>query len=305
MKKVGRDQTSTILLVFFLFILLATHLLSGCTVGNINVSGNDVARRGNETGTHKVNNVNQKVDYKKVLATADKWKTKPVKITRKEIDAYKRGLEFAKKNRQTIIQYYYHHYASGVLRKHDRFLSANPKAEGAKEEVLALFATTWEITGGSFLAYECLRSKERQAKLLKEKKTKTLNSRHLSGQACDFCPWSELEPGKLEWGNKQKYSFIHGVNAGVWEIVSLENKFSGQYRSGMDWDGDGKFKDQTFNDLAHGAIHFDGKGYNKIKTRLIHIYQDKKGSSFDIKRGSKKTTSYGWDNLSLDKVRDT
>ena len=244
-------------------------MFSGCTfTGNISLSDVDVARRGSETGTTTTTSTTQTLDYKKILATADRLKMKPYRPTEKDRDAFKNGLEFAKKNRTSIVAHSNLYYSSGVLRKHDEFLAANPKAATAREELIHLLATTWAITGKSFLAYECERTIERQRELVKKGASKTMNSMHLKKQACDFAPWDEREPNKLAWGDTAKYSFIHGVNTGAWEAIAHINGYSGRYQSGQDWDSDGKFKDQSFHDLAHAAIRFIMKGYKRVIPRI-------------------------------------
>ena len=50
-----------------------------------------------------------------------------------------------------------------------------------------------------FIVIEGLRTKERQAQLLKEKKTTTMNSRHLTGHAVDLMPIGENGKGSFAW----------------------------------------------------------------------------------------------------------
>ncbi len=45
----------------------------------------------------------------------------------------------------------------------------------------------------SFVITEGLRTKERQAKLVAEGKSRTMNSRHITGHAIDFVPWDDKD----------------------------------------------------------------------------------------------------------------
>ena len=82
--------------------------------------------------------------------------------------------------------------------------------------------------GADFLVAEGLRTKERQAQLVKEGKSKTLNSRHLTGHAVD------LWPVPTDW--KDWNSFANLANK-VKDAASQEGV-------AIEWGGDWKsFKD--------------------------------------------------------------
>lgn len=56
----------------------------------------------------------------------------------------------------------------------------------------------------SFIVLEGLRSRERQAQLVAAGRSKTMNSRHLTGHAVDLAPWADdgdgvVENGELKW----------------------------------------------------------------------------------------------------------
>lgn len=63
-----------------------------------------------------------------------------------------------------------------------------------------------EITECDFTVIEGLRTKARQAQLFKEKKTTTMNSRHLTGHAVDLAAWVIVnKQGTISWNWKYYY----------------------------------------------------------------------------------------------------
>jgi peptidoglycan L-alanyl-D-glutamate endopeptidase CwlK len=70
------------------------------------------------------------------------------------------------------------------------------KLEGVHEDLIKVVKRAIELTDTDFTVGEGLRTKERQAKLFAEGKSKTLNSKHLTGRAVDL--WV-LKDGKVTW----------------------------------------------------------------------------------------------------------
>ena len=63
------------------------------------------------------------------------------------------------------------------------------KLEGVHPDLVAVVERAIKITEKDFTVLEGLRTKERQAQLFAAKKSKTMNSRHLTGHAVDLGPW--------------------------------------------------------------------------------------------------------------------
>lgn len=59
---------------------------------------------------------------------------------------------------------------------------------GVKASLVAVVRRTLEITPVDFAVIEGLRTQERQRELFKEGKSKTMNSKHLTGDAVDVMP---------------------------------------------------------------------------------------------------------------------
>jgi peptidoglycan L-alanyl-D-glutamate endopeptidase CwlK len=70
------------------------------------------------------------------------------------------------------------------------------KLEGVNKDLVKVVKRAIELTDTDFTVGEGLRTKERQAKLFAEGKSKTLNSKHLTGRAVDL--WV-LKDGKVTW----------------------------------------------------------------------------------------------------------
>jgi len=95
-----------------------------------------------------------------------------------------------------------------------------------------------------FQVTEGVRTLERQKELFAARKSKTLNSRHLTGDAVDL---HVILDGKANW--RPTYYDVLDV---AMQRAALE--IGVDIRWGGDWDGDGDRTDQTFNDLCHWEL---------------------------------------------------
>ena len=68
------------------------------------------------------------------------------------------------------------------------------RLSGVHPDLVAVVKRALEISEVDFAVFEGVRSKTRQAQLFKEKATKTLNSRHLTGHAVDLYPVGRPTP---------------------------------------------------------------------------------------------------------------
>ncbi len=109
------------------------------------------------------------------------------------------------------------------------------KLHGLHPHLVALVNALAEA-GASFAVIEGLRTLERQKQLLKEKKTTTLNSRHLTGHAVDIAP---VVDGKVSWDWKDFYPLRDQMKT-----------LSQQHGIPVEWGGDWK----TFKDGAHWQL---------------------------------------------------
>ena len=89
---------------------------------------------------------------------------------------------------------------------------------------------------------EGVRTKERQAELLKQGATKVKYSKHMEGKAV------ELAPYPIDWENRDGFYYMGGMIRGIAKQLGLKVRFGG------DWDSDGDTKDNNFDDLVHIEI---------------------------------------------------
>jgi peptidoglycan L-alanyl-D-glutamate endopeptidase CwlK len=98
------------------------------------------------------------------------------------------------------------------------------------------------VSSVDFVVVEGLRSLERQKELFEQVKTKTMNSRHLTGHAVDLAPLVDLDgDGKLEmsWERQHFYPIVDAMHSAAVALgVPLE------------WGGDW----QTFVDMPHWQL---------------------------------------------------
>lgn len=113
--------------------------------------------------------------------------------------------------------------------------------EGVHPDLVKVVKRAIEITKQDFACIEGLRSKKRQAELVKKGASKTMNSRHLTGHAVDLAAWVD---GTISWDHK----FYGEIKEAMFIAARDVNV---PLRWGGDWDGDGDTKDERFVDLVH------------------------------------------------------
>lgn len=104
------------------------------------------------------------------------------------------------------------------------------RLEGVHPDLVKVVERAIQLTEVDFTVLEGLRTKERQAELLKAGATTTMNSRHLTGHAVDL---GALVGGKVRWDWPLYYKIAEAVKAAAKELdIPIE------------WGGDWKkFKD--------------------------------------------------------------
>jgi len=86
---------------------------------------------------------------------------------------------------------------------------------------------------------EGVRSKKRQAELLKKGATKVKYSKHMEGKAVDVAPYP------IQWDDRERFHYMGGIVRGVASQMGVKVRWGG------DWDSDGEIKDNNFDDLVH------------------------------------------------------
>jgi peptidoglycan L-alanyl-D-glutamate endopeptidase CwlK len=92
------------------------------------------------------------------------------------------------------------------------------------------------------------RSKERQAELKARGASKTTDSKHCTEPLATA---TDVVPSDFKWDKADKFDELRKLYylAGIVKVFASDMGI--KVRWGGDWDGDGDFSDQTFNDLVH------------------------------------------------------
>ncbi|MEQ1412641.1 M15 family metallopeptidase [Acinetobacter indicus] len=117
--------------------------------------------------------------------------------------------------------------------------------EGVHPDLIKVVKRAIELTNVDFTVIEGLRTKERQAQLLKEKKTTTMNSRHLTGHAVDLAAWvipEGSDKGTVSWDWKHYYIIEKAMKQAASEL-----------KIPIEWGGDWK----SFKDAPHWQLPFN------------------------------------------------
>jgi peptidoglycan L-alanyl-D-glutamate endopeptidase CwlK len=105
---------------------------------------------------------------------------------------------------------------------------------GVHPDLVRVVKRALELSEVDFTVIEGLRTKERQAELLKQGFTRTMNSRHIIGQAVDIVPLP------VDWNNKARFGLV----------AAAMKKAAAEFGVKITWGGDFK----TFVDLPHYQI---------------------------------------------------
>lgn len=114
----------------------------------------------------------------------------------------------------------------------DKLSTVNPKLQ--KVILKAFENMPFDVT-----ILEGIRSKERQAELFAKGASKTMNSKHLTGNAIDIAPYP------VNWNDKEGFVIMA-------ECILLTAMDMGiKVRWGGDWNMNGQWKDESFYDGPH------------------------------------------------------
>ena len=86
---------------------------------------------------------------------------------------------------------------------------------GVKDDLVRVVKRALEISDTDFAVIEGLRTKERQAYLVKKGASKTMNSKHLTGDAVDIAP---VIDGKISWDFEHYYPLANAMAKAATEL---------------------------------------------------------------------------------------
>ncbi|UIW10559.1 endolysin [Aeromonas phage BUCT695] len=90
---------------------------------------------------------------------------------------------------------------------------------------------------------EGIRTKERQKDLVAKGASKTMNSKHLTGDAVDLAPYP------IDWNDKARFNQLAAV------MLETSKELGIKIRWGGDWNMNGDWKDEKFYDGPHFELH--------------------------------------------------
>jgi hypothetical protein len=106
--------------------------------------------------------------------------------------------------------------------------------KGVNSDLVRVVRRALELSPVDFTVIEGLRTKERQTELMKQGFTRTLNSRHIIGQAVDIVPLP------VDWNNPKPFHLV----------ADAMKKAAAELGVRITWGGDWR----TFKDLPHYQI---------------------------------------------------
>jgi len=116
-------------------------------------------------------------------------------------------------------------------RSNERLKGVNPKLQMLAEAVVKDFHDCTVIYGK--------RTLEEQKRLFEAGLSRTMNSKHLTGDAIDLAPYP------IDWNNTKRFYYFAGMVLAVAKVLNINVRWGG------DWDMDNDLDDQTFMDLVH------------------------------------------------------
>lgn len=123
----------------------------------------------------------------------------------------------------------------------EKYATLHPKLQKVVSEVIKYV---------DFSVIEGVRTKERQIELVEQKKSKTLDSKHLADQngksrAMDLAPYP------IDWEDRERFILFAGFVLGVAQQLGIKLIWGG------DWNRDFYTKDTGFFDSPHFELHKD------------------------------------------------
>lgn len=123
------------------------------------------------------------------------------------------------------------------------------RLSGVNGKLAAVVFKAAEITEQRFMVAEGLRTKQRQAELYAQGRTKpgkivtwTMKSKHIDGLAVDLAPLNAS--GGIDWNDLKAFARVADA------MKAAAKELGVQIRHGGDWDGDG-IREKGEDDLPH------------------------------------------------------
>ena len=99
---------------------------------------------------------------------------------------------------------------------------------GVHPDLVSVVKRAIQITEQDFTVIEGIRNLNRQRELFKAGKSKTLNSRHLTGHAVDMVPWP------VDWNDLSRFEVVAEAMKEAAEELNVELDWGGDWKSFYD-----------------------------------------------------------------------
>lgn len=99
---------------------------------------------------------------------------------------------------------------------------------GVHPQLVAVVKRALELSPVDFTVIEGVRTKERQAELMKQGFTRTLNSRHIIGEAVDIVPLP------VDWKNPKPFELVAEAMKKAAEELGVKITWGGDWKSFVD-----------------------------------------------------------------------
>lgn len=109
-----------------------------------------------------------------------------------------------------------------------------------------------------FSVTEGARTKEQQAKYVKEGKSKTMNSKHLPkyckeiGKECSYA--IDVVPYPIDYNDRERFCVLAGIVLGIAKVYKDLGIIRSDIRWGGDWNQNNITKDESFSDMPHFEV---------------------------------------------------
>lgn len=99
---------------------------------------------------------------------------------------------------------------------------------GVHPQLVAVVKRALELSQVDFTVIEGLRTKERQAELMKQGFTRTMNSRHIIGEAVDIVPLP------VDWNNPKPFGLVAEAMKKAADELGVKITWGGDWKSFVD-----------------------------------------------------------------------
>lgn len=107
-------------------------------------------------------------------------------------------------------------------------LRSKQNLSGVNRDLVSVVELAIKLTSQDFMVIEGIRNINRQRELVAAGKSKTMNSRHLTGHAVDLCPYP------VDWEDSEKFVAISVAMKEAAEQLNIPIEWGGDWKNGWD-----------------------------------------------------------------------